>query len=318
MFKKKIFWISAISVILVLLICSLYYVGDKFVDYVLKVDEDKMIGVMDGEVYDGKQNSDAQKAYDAWVATVKQETIRISTADDLELWALYYHGATDSHKYVLAMHDYTVDHRDIAPAIKPFVEKGYHVITPDQRGRGYSDGDYVGMGYLEKDDVDLWIEEILKRDPKANIVLYGEGMGASTNMMSAGDKLSESVVAMISDSPYPSTKAIFKDLIEQHFNLPQFPFLDAAQLVGQLRYGFNINEANATTYMEKANVPTLFIHGDTDEVVPVSGTKALYEAYKGEKELLIVEGGSYISSSDTNPQLYYDTINNFLTKYLIK
>lgn len=62
----------------------------------------------------------------------------------------------DSHVYVLAVHGYTVDHRDIAPAIMPFYEKGYHVITPDQRGRGQSDGDYLGMGYLEKDDVVAW------------------------------------------------------------------------------------------------------------------------------------------------------------------
>ena len=49
--------------------------------------------------------------------------------------------------------------------VRNFYEQGYNVIAPDLRGHGNSEGDYVGMGWHDRKDVLIWIQQILKKDP---------------------------------------------------------------------------------------------------------------------------------------------------------
>ena len=188
------------------------FAGNYLVDYALTVNDDGTLGSMNGEPYTGVQDTEAQRAYDEWVQGRALDEWTCESEDGLALWAQLYPADEPTHRYVLAVHGYTVDHRDIAPAIVPFVEAGYHVLTPDERGRGNSEGDFLSMGYFEKRDVVAWAREIAARDPEAQIVLYGESMGAATVLMAAGeDDLPANVVAVVEDCGYTSAYAMFTD-----------------------------------------------------------------------------------------------------------
>lgn len=315
MLKKKKFWLILVSVILVIVLGVTAFAGNYLVNYALAVDENKMLGSM-SEEYTGVQDTQAQKEYDSWVKNIKVETWNLKSEDGLALKGFYYPAAKESHGYVLAVHGYTVDHRDIAPAIRPFVEKGYNVLAIDQRGRGESEGNYLSMGWREKDDVVLWAEKLVKKDPDATIVLYGESMGAATVMMASGEKLPSQVKAVVEDCGYTSAYAMFKDQLKERFGLPAFPFLPAAQLIGNLRAGFNFGDADAMKQLEKATLPILFIHGNADDYVPTYMGKELYNAYKGEKQLLLIDDAGHGASADVDPELYYDTVFTFLNKYI--
>ncbi|MEG0592305.1 MAG: alpha/beta hydrolase [Coprobacillus sp.] len=314
MLKKKKFWIILVSIILVIVLGVSAFAGNYLVNYALAVDENKRIGSM-SEDYTGIQDTVAQKEYDNWVKTIDVKTWDLKNQEGLALKGYFYPAQSETHTYVLAVHGYTVDHRDIAPAIKPFVEKGYHVLTPDQRGRGESEGDFLSMGWREKNDVLEWIDKIIEYDAQAEIILYGESMGAATIMMACGEKLPAQVKLAIEDCGYTSAYAMFKDQLKERFGLPEIPFLPAAQLVGQLRYGFNFGDASAINQLKKATLPILFIHGNDDDYVPTYMGKELYESYKGEKQLLLVDGAGHGLSADVNPKLYYDTVFDFITKY---
>lgn len=316
MLKKKKFWLITAAVVVLLLVGGLGFAGNYLVDYALAVDDQGRIGSMGDGVYTGKQDTQAQQEYDAWVKTVETKELHIQSDDGLKLWAKYYHGAKDSHRYVLAVHGYTVDNRDIAPAIVPFVKAGYHVITPDQRGRGQSEGTYLGMGWLEKDDVVNWVEKIVHMDKQAEIVLYGESMGAATVMMASGEKLPANVKAVVEDCGYTSASAMFKNQLKERFGLPDIPFLPAAAVVSQLRAGYNFYDASAIDQIAKSNLPILFIHGGADDYVPTSMGRELYKSYHGEKELLIVAKAGHGQSADVDPETYYHTVFQFLAKYL--
>lgn len=292
------------------------FAGNYLVDYALTVNGDGTLGSMNGAAYTGVQDTEAQRTYDAWVEGRELDEWTIESEDGLSLWAQYYPAAGESHRYVLAVHGYTVDHRDIAPAIVPFVEAGYNVLAPDERGRGNSEGDFLSMGYFEKRDVIAWASEIVARDARAQIVLYGESMGAATVLMAAGeDDLPESVVAVVEDCGYTSAYAMFTDQLKERFGLPEFPFLPAADLVCSVRYGFRFSGADAKAALATCEVPILFIHGGADDYVPTYMGEELYEAYEGEKELLIVEGAGHGASADVDPELYYQTVFSFLDRY---
>ena len=311
--KKIVIGIVAALVVVAVGICA--FAGNYLTTYALAVDENGRLGSMGDGVYTGHQDTEAQATYDAWVQGRTLEEWGIKSADGLDLWAQYYPADAESHTYVLAVHGYTVDHRDLAPAIVPFVERGMNVLMPDERGRGNSQGDHLSMGYLEKDDVVRWAKEIVSRDPKAKIVLYGESMSAATVLMAAGQPdVPANVCAVVEHCGYTSAYAMFTDQLKERFGLPEVPFLPAANLVCYARYGFFFSGADAEAALAHTELPILFIHGDADDYVPTYMGQELYDAYRGPKQLLIVDGAGHGASADVDPELYYSTVFGFLSE----
>ena len=65
------------------------------------------------------------------------------------------------------------------PFERPYYEHGFNVLLPDDRASGKSEGNHIGISYLDKDDMKLWINWILNEDPDAKIIVHGVSMGLS-------------------------------------------------------------------------------------------------------------------------------------------
>lgn len=50
-------------------------------------------------------------------------------------------------------------------------------------------------------------------------------------------------------------------------------------------------DLNPILEIAKAKVPAFFLHGTEDKIIPPSHSEDLYEAYPGEKELILFESG---------------------------
>lgn len=312
--KKKRFWIIGLSIILLICFTASAFAGNYLVNYALAVDESGNLGSM-SQPYTSIQNTAAQKEYNNWIKTINSKQWTLKSDDSLQLKGYYYPSSQISHDYVLAVHGYTGNHRDIVPAIKTFVEKGYHVLAIDQRGRGESEGDFVSMGWKEKDDVAKWITKIIAYDKQANITLYGVSMGAATVMLTAALPLPQNVKAVMEDCGYTSAYAMFKDQLKERFSLPEFPFLLAARFMNRVRFQFDFNDASPLKQLQASKLPILFIHGAKDDYVPTYMGKQLYNAYQNEKQLLIIKNAGHAQSSDVDPQKYYTSVFNFMERY---
>lgn len=109
----------------------------------------------------------------------------------------------DSKKWVICMHGYrSFGQRDMAFVASKFSTQGYNIFVPDLRAHGKSTGDIIGMGWLDRLDLIKWIQEIIKMEPLAEIILFGGSMGAATVMMTSGEKLPNNVKGIISDCGY--------------------------------------------------------------------------------------------------------------------
>ena len=95
-----------------------------------------------------------------------------------------------------------------------------HAVAPDLRACGESEGDYVGMGWLDRKDVLQWIDYIIEQDPEAKIVVHGISMGAATTMMTAGESTPDNVKAFVEDCGYTSVWDIFSSELQLRFGLP--------------------------------------------------------------------------------------------------
>lgn len=99
-------------------------------------------------------------------------------------------------------------------------------------------------------------------------------------------------------------------------HIPWFPVLNAASALSKLRDGYDFKQASALEQVKKSDIPTLFIHGTADELVPYKMLGELFSAAACEKESLTVEGAGHALSSSVEPKIYWSTVGEFVEKYI--
>lgn len=119
------------------------------------------------------------------------------------------------------------------PFGRPYYEHGYNILLPDDRASGKSEWNHIGMSYLDKDDMKLWINWILNEDPDAKIIVHGVSMGGATSIMLSEDN-PEQVVCYIEDCGYTSVYDIFSSELDKRFGLPPFPVMDIYRILCQI------------------------------------------------------------------------------------
>lgn len=252
-----------------------------------------------------------------WLESVVCQKISAKTKDGYTLIAEEFMPDVDSHKWALVLHGYTGWKEEMYPFAYWYYEQGYHVIVPDLRCQGESEGDFIGMGWTDHYDCELFIDYILERDSEARIVLHGQSMGAATALMMVGEEdVSENICAVVSDCAYTDAYSMFGEKIEEWFHLPAFPIVDTACFALRLRGGYRLQDASAIQAVTKSKTPTLFIHGEEDAMISVEMTLELYEAAVCPKELLLIEGAGHGQTQDKDPDLYYHTIKEFLERFV--
>lgn len=244
------------------------------------------------------------------------EDFYITSNDGLKLHNFVIKNKCESHKWVITVHGYTSQGIYMAQYAKRFYDMGYNIIIPDLRGHGKSEGTYIGMGWHERFDIVDLTNYITNNYPNSEIVLFGVSMGAATVMSTSGENLPKNVKAIIEDCGYTSVWNQFAYQLKALFKLPAFPMMHAASIFCKIRAGYFISEASIINQIKKSITPTLFIHGDIDDFVPFFMLDELYNASPVEKEKLIIPNAGHAKASTVNPNLYWSTVEKFLSKYV--
>lgn len=251
-----------------------------------------------------------------WLERAERRKIQVRTTDGYLLTAAEF-PTEAGDRWVLLLHGYTGWKEEMYQFACWYHQQGYSVLVPDLRCQGESEGDFIGMGWTDHYDCELWIAHILEQSPEAQIVLHGQSMGAATALLMAGSpEVSAHIKAVVSDSAYTSAYEMFGDKITEWFYLPAAPFVDSACLMLRLRGGYNLKDASPLRAVAASGIPTLFIHGDEDRMIDVNMSYELFEAASCEKELFIVEGAGHAQAQDKAPDVYYGRIREFLERYL--
>ena len=252
------------------------------------------------------------KLTDEWVDSAKKTVVSLKSGDGLDLVGDVFTTDENSHKWLIAIHGYTGKREHMYSYARYYAEKGYNVLTPDMRSHGESEGKLIGMGWLDKEDVKLWIDYVLNIDPQAEIVLHGVSMGGATVMMTSGEDLPENVKAIIDDCGYTSVWDEFTDEARYLFNISQFPILYTASAISKLRAGYSFQEASALEQVKKTNIPIFFIHGSEDNFVNTDMVYRLYDACPTKKDIFVVEGAGHGQSLYLDPDQYFEKVFRFI------
>lgn len=205
----------------------------------------------------------------------KSEIWSLKSKDGLCLRGRFISAAT--HNYAIICHGFTGKYTEVLGRAEHFYRKGFCVLTPDARAHGESEGQFRGMGWLEIDDILLWIEKIIEFDKDAKILLFGQSMGAATVINVSGEKLPDNVKLVIEDCSYTSVWDEFAGQIGVRYHLPAFPIMNIADWICRRKAGYSFKEASPLNQVAKCRLPILFIHGGEDSFVPCEFVHRLYE-----------------------------------------
>ncbi len=222
----------------------------------------------------------------------------------------------ESKTWVIAVHGYTDSGYFMVNAAKKFLDYGYNVLIPDLRAHGKSEGKYIGMGWLDKDDIILWIDYLISTYGNIKIILYGISMGAATVMMTSGEKLPSNVRMVIEDCGYTSVWDEFSYELKYLFHMPTFPALYNANLITKIRAGYSLRKASCIKQIKKSSIPILFIHGDQDKFVPFYMLDKLYDAANCKKEKLVIKNAGHAEAQAVDPEKYWHTVRKFIKRYI--
>ena len=324
--KEKILKIIiAILLILILLGVGLTEViGNYFVNYAIarsgaggdrKISQESTIEVLgeDEKIIENNKKI-AKENSEKWSEAIQQKQVEVKANDNITLRGTEYLNQEETNKWAIILHGYRSNPSSVLTIGEHFSEKGYNVLIPSMRACADSEGEYVGMGWLDKDDLKCWINLIIEENKNAEIILHGSSMGAATVLMASGDELPANVKNIIADSGYTSVWDIFASEAKARFNLPEFPVLNMFQIVANRKAKYDIKEASSLEQVKKSKTPILFIHGDKDDFVPEYMCEKLYDATNCKKEKLIIHGAGHTDGKYREPEKYYNTIFDWISR----
>lgn len=256
--------------------------------------------------------------------SLKWQLLKMKGCNGDKLVAYYFDNNSD--KTAVICHGYRSHFLSNAacPGIY-FKNQGYNLVLIVSRGHDKSAGDFITFGDLEHQDLKLWLDKIENELKPKEIVLYGVSLGSNTVMRTSEFINSKIVKAMVLDCGFINTRTIIHSQVEGRaknlFQRLVYPVVAKPIVNGMRQWGkklgnFDIFEGDTRKSISRSVIPAFFIHGAKDPVVPLSDTKANYEACKTEKELYIVDNAEHGAAFAAGGQDLEKHITDFVARFV--
>lgn len=188
------------------------------------------------------------------------------------------------------------------------------VFTLDFSGSGLSDGDYVSLGWHEKEDLKVAISYLRSNNQISCIGLWGRSMGAVTSLLYGAED--PSIAGMVLDSTFSNLFDLMMELVDVYkIRLPKFTVKVAVQYmrrVIQKKAKFDIMDLKCVQVAPKTFIPALFGHANDDKFIKPSHSDIIFKSYAGDKNIIKFDG----DHNTSRPQFYYDSVSIFFYNVL--
>ena len=251
----------------------------------------------------------------SWFADADHDTAYITARDGVRLCASVYENPA-ARGVLVACHGYRGSGpRDFCAAAHLYFDRGMTVVLLDQRAHGRSGGKFITFGVRESEDAQDWCRYAGERWPDKPVILAGISMGAGAVLLAA-DGLPGSVAALLADcgfsSPYEEVQYVAGRLIRP----PVKPLVPGVALWCRVLGRFDLREKDARRALARTDKPVFFIHGEADELVPPSCSRANQAACAAPSALFTVPGAAHgLSYLADNPG-YIRALDSFLRAHV--
>ena len=220
---------------------------------------------------------------------------------------------SDRIPVVIYMHGNSSARVEVIPQLSYLLSLGLAVFAFDFAGSGKSDGQFVSLGYFEREDLMCVIAHLRATNVVSTIALWGRSMGASTALMH-GDR-DPSIACMILDSSFADLTRLCEELVEkgkeQGIHVPIIVTQLAIRILQasvRKQANFNIRDISPISHADKCFIPALFVAGEHDDFINKKHSQDIHDRYVGDKNIIIVEG----DHNSPRPKFMFDSVSIFL------
>jgi uncharacterized protein len=193
--------------------------------------------------------------------------------------------------------------------------KGFNVILYSYRGMPGSDRAPITFGIKEVLELQAVIAFTRRRIAKARIGLLGYSMGAVVSLLGAAGE--PGVQALVLDSPFSDLRTLMIENVRRASKLPGRPFVWLAGLILRWRTGSRLSDCSPREVLSSLEPrPLFFIHGGADDITSVNHSRRLYDAYRGPREIWIVQGAPHTGAYFADRPLYVERVAGFFARHL--
>ena len=193
--------------------------------------------------------------------------------------------------------------------------KGFNVILYSYRGMPGSDRAPITFGIKEVLELQAVIAFARKRIPHARIGLIGYSMGAVVSLLGAAGE--PGVEALVLDSPFSDLRTLLAENVRRAARLPGAPFVWLAGVMLSIRSGCRLSDCSPQAVLSSLEPrPLFFIHGGADDITSVNHSRRLYDAYRGPREIWIVQGAPHTGAYFADRPLYVERVAGFFARHL--
>jgi hypothetical protein len=174
-----------------------------------------------------------------------------------------------------------------------FVERlGFDIVLVDYRGYGLSEGTPGETG-LYVDGLAIYDATIRRGFGPERLVLFGRSLGAAVAVEVA---LNRPAAGLVLETPFRSVRAMARSM---------YPFVPSFLIRTRLD-----NERK----ISQIRMPKLILHGDRDNLVPISHGRTLFELALPPKRFFVIPGASHNDTHVVGGRGYFEAWEQFLSE----
>jgi len=195
---------------------------------------------------------------------------------------------------IIYLHGNSSSRLEAGNLVSALIEQRISLFCFDASGCGHSDGEYVSLGWHERDDLATVISHLRQSPFCGPIGLWGRSMGAVTALLHVDRD--PTLGAICVDSPFASFCQLAEELAQSErimFPMPSWLVSAALALIRmrvQALADFDIEDLVPLDHMKNSHVPAIFLHARQDNFISPGHSRQLYECYAGDKELVTIDG----------------------------
>lgn len=244
------------------------------------------------------------------------ETVRIPTANrrTLHAWLIPPPDAGGAPSAaVVIVHGWGGNAAAMLPLAGPLHRAGLATLFVDARCHGASDADSFASLPRFAEDVEhglQWLAAQPSIDP-ARIALLGHSVGAGAVLLAASRR--SDVAAVVSVAAFSHPAAMMRRWLRAK-RIPERPLGRYILAYVQKTIGFAFDDIAPVRSIARVRCPVLLVHGQHDDVVPLSEGEEIFAARTGDRVELLVLAGDHASFAELSRHL--DRVTAFLQSAL--